>query len=83
MECALCKVQYAGKAQTTFNIRLNNHRKDVNNPKFILADLRFREPGHSFNMHTKFTLMEQQVSNIYTTDKDTLKFLLKCREDFG
>ena len=83
MECALCKVQYAGKAQTTFNIRLNNHRKDVNNPKSILADLRFREPGHSFNMHAKFTLMEQQVSNIYTTDKDTLKFLLKCREDFG
>ena len=83
MECALCKVQYAGKAQTTFNIRLNNHRKDVNNPKSILADLHFREPGHSFNMHVKFTLMEQQVSNIYTTDKDTLKFLLKCREDFG
>ena len=31
MECALCKIQYVGKAETAFNIRLNNHGKDVNN----------------------------------------------------
>ena len=81
MECALCKVQYVGKAETTFNIRLNNHRKDVKNRKPIPADLHFRKPGHSFNLHAKFTLIEQ-LSNIHTTDKDTLKFRLKCREDF-
>ena len=30
MECILCNKQYVGKAETSFNIRLNNHRKDVN-----------------------------------------------------
>ena len=81
MECALCKIQYVGKAETAFNIRLNNHRKDVNNPKSIPADFHFRKPGHSFNLHAKFTLIEQ-LSNIHTTDKETLKFRLKRCEDF-
>ena len=30
MECKLCNKQYIGKAETAFNIRLNNHRKDSN-----------------------------------------------------
>ena len=29
MECTLCKGQYTGKSETTFNIRLKNRRKDV------------------------------------------------------
>ena len=33
LECELCKIQEVGKAETAFNIRLNNHRKDVKNPK--------------------------------------------------
>ena len=81
MECPLWKAQYLGKAETTFNIRLNNHRKNVNNPKPIPADLHFRKPGQAFNLHAKFTLIEQ-LSNIHTTNKNTLKFQLKRREDF-
>ena len=81
MECALCNVQYVGKSETAINIILNNHRKDINNPKSIPADLPFRKPGHSFNLYAHFTLIEQ-LSNIHTTDKDTLKFRLKRREDF-
>ena len=81
MKCKLCKIQYVGKAETAFNIRLNNHRKDVNNPKSIPANFHFRKPGHSFNLHAKFTLIEQ-LSNIHTTNKETLKFRLKCCEDF-
>ena len=81
MECALCKVQYVGKAETGFNIRLNNHRKDVNNSKPIPTDLHFRKPGHSFNLHAKFTLIEQ-LSNMHTADKETLRFRLTWREDF-
>ena len=81
MECASCRVQYVGKAETAFNRRLNNHRKDVNNPKSIPADLNFRKPGHSFNLHAIFTLIEQ-LSNIHKTNKDNLKFRLKRREDF-
>ena len=75
MECALCKIQYVGKAETAFNIRLNNHRKDVNNPKSIPVDFHFRKPGHSFILHAKVTLIEQ-LNNIHTTDKETLKFQL-------
>ena len=81
MECAPYRVQYVGKAETAFNIRRNNHRKDVNNPKSIPADLHFKKPGHSFNLHAKLTLIKQ-LSNIHTTDKGTLKFRLKRREDF-
>ena len=51
MECTLCEVQYAGKAETVFNVRLNKHMKDVSNLKSILADFRFKKPGHSFNLH--------------------------------
>ena len=81
MECALCKVQYVWKAETAFNIRLNNHRKDLNNAKSIPADLHFRKRECSFNLHAKFTLIEQ-LSNIHTTDKEILKYQLKRCEDF-
>ena len=37
MECTSCKKQYVGKSETSFNIRLNNHRKDVKKPDAILA----------------------------------------------
>ena len=81
MECALWKTQYVGKAETVFNIKLNNHRKDVNNPKSIPANSHSQEPGHSFSLHLKFTLIEL-LSNIQTTDKETLKFRLKRRNNF-
>ena len=55
MECVLCKVQYVGKVEIAFNIRLYNHMKDVSNPKSIPANLHFRKPGHSFNLYAKFT----------------------------
>ena len=29
MECILINKQYVGKAEKSFNIRLNNHRKDM------------------------------------------------------
>ena len=78
MEYILCEVQYVGKAETAFDIRPNKHRKDVSNPKSIPANLHFRKPGHSFNLHAKFTLIEQ-LSNIHTTNKDSLKFrLIRC-----
>ena len=41
MEGALSKVQNVGKAETAFSIKLNNHRKNVSNPKSITADLHF------------------------------------------
>ena len=83
MECTLCKIQYVGKVETPFNIRLNNHRKDVdgNNPKAIPASIHFKQPCHNFNKQSKFTLIKQ-VSNTINTDIDTMKIRLKRREDF-
>ena len=37
MKCTLCNKQYVGKAETTFNIRLNKHRKDTKDPNAMLA----------------------------------------------
>ena len=83
MEFTLRKIQYAGKAETLFNIRLNNHRKDANgkNPKAIPASIHFTQPGHNFNKHAKFTLIEQ-INNTNNTDIDTIKIRLKRRDDF-
>ena len=29
LECSICTIQYAGKSETPYHIRLNNHRKDI------------------------------------------------------
>ena len=76
MECTLCKIQYVGKAETPFNIRLNKHRIDAD-AKAIPASIHFKQPGHNFNKHAKFTLIEQINTNI-----DTIKIRLKRSEYF-
>ena len=76
MECILCKIKYVGKSKTPFNLRLNNHRKHVNNLKAIPVFNHFKIHGHNFVKHVKFTLIEQltEISNI---SKDTLRLQLK------
>ena len=79
MECTLCKIEYVGKAETPFNIRLNNLRQDSNgnNPKALPASIHFKQPDHNFNKHVKFKL-----NNTIDTDIDTIKIRLRRREDF-
>ena len=43
MECTLQNKQLVGKSETSFNIRLNNHLKDVKKPDAILACRDFQE----------------------------------------
>ena len=64
-----------------FNLKLYNHRKDVNNLKAIPTCNHFKMHGHNFMKHAKFTLIEQlmEISNV---SKDTLRLRLKRREDF-
>ena len=47
MECRICPIQYIKKSQTEFNIRLNNHRKDVNRQNTPHADQHFKLPNQS------------------------------------
>ena len=51
MECTPCHKQYFGNVETTFNIRLTNHRKDTKNPNTMLACSNFQQQDHSFNSH--------------------------------
>ena len=80
MECTKCKVQYIGKSETNFNIRLNNHRKDTNNINGIPASRHFSKPYHEFNIHAKFIIIEQ-IKNA-NVSKETITKRLKARENF-
>ena len=62
MECILCKTQYVGKAETAFNLRLNNHRKDANKSNSILASKHFQEQGHNVNKHGKFIIIDKMIN---------------------
>ena len=81
LQCTLCKCQYIGKSETPFNIRLNNHRKDVSSVTGIPACKHFNETGHNFNSHAKFTIIEQ-LEKTKNLDKETLTKRLKLRENF-
>ena len=77
MECVLCNKQYTSKSETIFNLRLNNHWKDVNKRNSLQADQHFWLPGHNFTKHAKFTLIEQL--NDTNIDKELLKHKKEVR----
>ena len=80
MECTTFKIQYVGKAETEFYVRLNNHRKDVWKPDAIPVSRHFSNKNHNFNTHTYFILIEQ-IRHI-DIDKEKNKDRLKQRENF-
>ena len=73
MECIICNLQYVGKNDTPFNIRLNNHRKDVKDPKAILADKHFQKNSHRFNEHAWFMIIDRLANT--NLDKEILREL--------
>ena len=73
-------IQYVGKAETEFNIRPNNHRKDVWKPDAIPASRHFSGKNHNFNTHAKFILIEQ-IRHV-DIDTEKIKERLKQRENF-
>ena len=62
MECAICNLQYVGKNETPFNIRLNHHRIDVKDPKATLADKHFQKIDHRFNVLARFTIINRSIN---------------------
>ena len=68
--------KYVGKSETSFNIRLNNHRNDIKKPNTIEACKHGK-----FSKHGKFIVIEQ-LRNINTTPTEELKLRLKKRENF-
>ena len=72
MECTLCKKQYVGKAETPFNIRVNNYIKDIKNthPKTILECKNLQETNHNFKIH--YHRQTYQHKKIKTNSATTL-----------
>ena len=80
MECILCKMQYVGKAETAFNLKLNNHRKDTKKSNSFLTCKHFQEQGHNFNKHAKFIIIDKLVK--LHGSKEALREMLAIRENF-
>ena len=51
------------RSKTSFQIRLNNQRKDIRNPIAIEVCQHFNNGNHAFRKHGKFILIEQ-LNNI-------------------
>ena len=81
LECVMFKIQHVGKSETSFNIRLYNHRKDIKKPNGIEACKHFNNNKNTFSKHGKFIIIEQ-LQNINITPTETLKLRLKERENF-
>ena len=75
------QIHYVGKSEKSFNVRVNNHRKDIIKPNAIEACKCFNNNEYTFSKHGKFIIMEQ-LRNINTNPTETLKLRLKERENF-
>ena len=81
MECSLYeKSQYVGKSEYSLNLGMNTQRKDVWRTNGPPCDKHFLMPRHNFNVHAKFTIIEE----VYNKSLSKLKIhsLLEHREDF-
>lgn len=80
--CILCrKTQYVGKSEPPANLRFNTHRHDVKDPSGGAFDHHFALPGHDFNKHARFILIEQ-IRNHAGNSKMENRRLLEAREDY-
>ena len=62
-------------------MRLNNHRKDVNNPKVKPVCHYFKAHGDKFMKHANFTVTEELSKTSYV-GKATLRLRLKGQQIF-
>ena len=62
------------------NIRLSNHRKELKDPKVILADKLFQKNGHRFNEHARFTIIDRLANT--NIDKEILRECVIQRKNF-
>ena len=81
IECILCLFKpYVGKCETSFNLRLNNHRTHAKCDNSILIDKHFKSVGHDFTQHARVTIIEKlEKTNI---PKELITKTLERREDF-
>ena len=78
MQKRICYLHY-GKSECPFNIRLNNHRKDLKRIDAIPAIRHFSQTGHNFEHDAKFTITEQ-IRNL-NKEKQEKRKILQHREE--
>ena len=81
MECSLCeKSQYVRKSEYNLNLRINTHRNDVCRTDGPPCNKHFQIPGHNFNVHAKFAIIEEVCKK--SLSKLKIRSLLEHRENF-
>ena len=78
--CLFEKSQYVGKSEYSINLRINTHRNDVSRTDGPPCCKYFQMPGHNFNTHAKFTIIEEVYNK--SLSKLEIRSLLEHREDF-
>ena len=69
LECTLCRLQYIGKSETYFYLRLNNYRSEVKKDNPSPSATHFKLPGHNFDEHARFTIIEKIETPESITEK--------------
>ena len=81
LHCNKCNIQYVGKTENPFNIRLNNHRHGANHPtEDTIPAAKHFSVNHEFNRDAKFTIIEQIKDNSKTQEEK--RSILLRRENF-
>ena len=81
MECKICDIQYIGKSEWSFHIRLNNYRHRISSTKaenLLPCERHFKLANHNFATDAKFTIIEK----IEKTSNINVKKILEKRENF-
>ena len=66
IECRICRLQYVGKSETTFNMRLDNHRNHIKrgvNSCELSEHFLHNSRSHEFGKDVTITIIELNKSN--------------------
>ena len=83
IECNICKLQYIGKSETAFNLRLNNHRNHIKKGVSsceLTEHFLHNKRTHDFDNNVTITIIKQIRKDHLEADKN--KEVLREREIF-
>ena len=62
-DCCLCtNYQYIDKSEYSINLRINIYRNEVWRADILSCEKYFQNPGHKFNEHAEFMIIEKANS---------------------
>ena len=84
IECRICRLQYVGKSETAFNLRLNNHRNHIKkgiNSCELSEHFLHNSRSHDFSKDVTITIIEQiKRSNMTIERKKEILRAHKCNQ---